>query len=616
MPGVRVFATGVESMKFIQRFKCTSYASAAIAVAALGLFSSAYLAGAPGEQPVYIYLVAKVTDHVNLDMSEDRLRHILPAVERYRQTHPEAHASATILFSGAASKALQERNGQTHILDFVKDYIRRGVIEAGYDGTDEPTYDIRPTLKIQGELSPETRWKMRQTIADQFLAEARDPITGGPASGTGGLKEMQEVFGPAAFIKGLELAAESYRPPVKVTPPPGAFGAPPPGATFRPTLGVFRELGGDTETLQMLRKYNTAALMFGVPTANPAQLPGYREAITHLGLIMSPAPETVPELYWQDYVLRISETAPPVRGVKAMEGLETLKDILDKANRKTIHLVQVELGAPENYLQAAFAKTAPNAPVKYAYDHPQAPKLTPDVLLPAAETSAGWAKEDALLKWLTEDYFRNNAGSRFVSNSDLSKMAGPGTGFSISVDALRSELTDALKKVGNDTHIFNYLRVDGHYLSLAEVFQVETDALVEYRRTGKLPQSVKTAKVYGPFRLVTGHGPNASELTAGEIEAACESVAGALHDDTANPSSGVPRNSILPLLKIAGMDINPAQMIRLMALALANPAPETKLPVRMAYMMGEAGAVVPKTRPLFDTGFVWTLKPAPLAVNQ
>ena len=87
------------------------------------------------------------TDQVNIAMSEDRLRHILPLVERYRQMHPEGRLSATVLFTGAVSEALEQRNAQTHILDYVKDYIRRGVIEAGYDGADEPTYQQRPTLE-------------------------------------------------------------------------------------------------------------------------------------------------------------------------------------------------------------------------------------------------------------------------------------------------------------------------------------------------------------------------------------------------------------------------------------------------------------------------------------
>ncbi len=593
-------------MKPGNRWNCLYYV-----IPAAALLSGTYLAGSAGQQPVYIYLYAKATDHVNLEMTEDRLRHILPAVEEYRKTHPEAHVSATVLFSGAVSQALEQRNAQTHILDFVKDYIHRGTIEAGYDGSDEPTYDHRPLLRFSTAQSPKDRWKMRQAVADKFLAEARDPLTGLPASGAGGLKKMQEVFGPAAYIKGIEQAVETYRPPQKVKPPPTAIGAPIPGATFAPVFGVFRESGGDTETLQMLRKYNTSAIMFGIPAANPGQLPGFGESSIHFSKIMGAAPDTAPEVYWQDYALRISEAAPPVHGVKALEGVEALKGVLDKANRSTINMVEVELGGVENYLQAGFAKTAPNAAMKYAYDHPQSPKLPADAMRPDTEVAAGWAKEDALLKWLADDFFRNNPGSRFMSNADLSKMAGASTGFTISTASLRAEISDALKNLGNDTHPFSYLRVDGHYLSLAELFQAMTDELAEFHRTGKLPDSVKLVKVYGPFRLVTGHGVNAGELTAGDIERTCAEIAGPLHEETGDE---VPRNSIPPLLKINDIQLNPAQMIRLMGLALANPAPETKFPVRMLYMLSEAGTTLPKTRPLWDIGFVWTVKPAPLSV--
>jgi hypothetical protein len=583
-------------------------------LAALGLLAGGYLAGAPGKQPVYIYLYAKATDHVHLGITEDRLRRILPEVERYRKSHPEAHASATILFSGASSKALEDRNGQTHILDFVKDYIRRGVIEPGYDGTDEPTYAVRPTLKLSVQQPPQERWKTRERIADEFLTEARDPLTGAPESGTGGgLKEMQEVFGKAAYIKGIEQALETYRPAPRVKVPVGAEGRAIPGANFAPVFGVFREVGGDTETLQMLQKYNDGAIMFGISAVNPAQFNGYNAILTHFGDLISPLPDTAPEVYWQDYTLRISEAALPVRFVKAQDGMEVLKGILDNAKRSSVQFEEVELGAADNYLKPEFAKTAPDAALNYAYGHPQAPQLPTDVLRPPDDVNAGWSKEDALLKWLTDDFFSNNPGSQFLSNASLSKMAGASTGFSISTDRLRAQLTEALQKLGNDTHPFNYLLVDGHYLSLAELFQVLTDELAEFNKTGALPQSVKTAKVYGPFRMVTGHGPNVGEVTAGDIEKLCADIAGPLHDET---STGVPANSVPPLLKLNGMDVNPAQMIRLMGLALANPAPDTKIRMRMLYMLSETGTIFPKSRMLFDVGFVWTIKPAQLAMPQ
>src|SRR5579871_5823726 len=113
----------------------------------------------------------------------------------------------------------------------------------------------------------------------------------------------------------------------------------------------------------MLRPYNTSAHMLGVPAVNPAQLPGYNGMIRQFAWIMSPAADTAPELYWQDSVLRISEIAPPVHMVNALEGAAALKGVLDSANRSTMHVVEVELGALDNYLQPAFAKKAPNAPM-------------------------------------------------------------------------------------------------------------------------------------------------------------------------------------------------------------------------------------------------------------
>src|ERR1039458_1238540 len=72
--------------------------------------------------------------------------------------------SATVLFSGAASQALSERNSQTHIVDFVRDYIRRGIVEAGYDGTDEPTYQHRPVLDFSNAQTAEERWLDRKSV--------------------------------------------------------------------------------------------------------------------------------------------------------------------------------------------------------------------------------------------------------------------------------------------------------------------------------------------------------------------------------------------------------------------------------------------------------------------
>jgi len=416
---------------------------------------------------------------------------------------------------------------------------------------------------------------------------------------------MQAVIGPAASLWGLELAVKTTRPATRVRTVPGS----PPSTVPLPVTGIFTEVGGDTETLQALRPYNSLAVMRGIAAVNPAQFVGFREASRRFGALMAPIPEAAPEIFWQDYVLRMSEAYGPIHPVKAQDGVEAVKGVLDTAPRQTIQVVRVELGGVEKYLQPAFAKTAPNAPLKYAYDHQADPKLPADALRPAAETEAAWTKEDTVMQWLAEVYLPANAGSRFVADGDLLKMVGPPAGFDIATGDLRSALTEMLAKWGNDTYPFSYIRVNGRYLSLAELFQVLTDELAEFHRTGKLPETVKTVKVYGPIRLVTGHGPNIGEVTVGELARTCADLAGPLHDDS---STELPKNAIPPLLKINGMDLNPAQVLRLMAQAVVNPAPDTSLRVRMTYMLAEAGGVFPKSRDLIDDGFVWTIKPAPL----
>ncbi len=576
-------------------------------LAALGALSAGYLAGAPNSKPVYIYLYTRMSDHVNVEMTEDRLRHLLPMVQKYRQMHPEAHVGATILFSGAVSRALQERNPQTHILDFVKDYIHRGVVEAGYDGTDEPTYTQRPTLEFGERQTVQERWKLRQDIAARFLAEARDPLTGSPAAGDGGLKEMQAVFGPARYVQGLMLALKTDRPHGRVFTKADKPGPIPGGVA--PVPGVYREAGGDEETLQALRPYKLNAVLAGVPATNPAQLPGFREAVNRFGEMVSPAPDTAPEVYWQDDVLRLSEASRNVLPVKAFSGVQPLKALLDPLNRSTVHVLHVELGAPELYLQPAFAKTAANAPVNYAYSHPDSPKVPAEDLLPAADVSAAWNREDEALRWLTGEYFAANAGSRAVSNADLMKMAGPATGYSVSTASLQAQLVELMNRWQHDNFAPSYLKVDDRYLSLAEWFQVLTDELAEFHRTGKLPQSVEVDRVHGPIFVLSSHGPNIGDVKVEDLAALCAEIAGPLHDDS---STEVPKNGIPPVVKVNGTNVNAAQMLRLMSRAIADLAPERVIPIRMTYMLAELGGVYPKSRPVGDVGFVWTMKPAPL----
>lgn len=523
-------------------------------------------------------------------------------IEKFRKEHPEARVSATILFSGASSEALEKRNAETGIKDFVLRYKKRGIIEIGYDGTDEPTYTNRPMVPntLNGEGSSE-RWLGRESEDEKFLTEGRNPLTGAPEPGTaGGLKAMQQVFGQAAYIAGASVGMEH---------PEGAAHPTMPGAGAIPT--VTPEIG-DWEVVPLLRRYNTGAILAGLPASNPAHIAGFGGGMIEIGRLMSPVFSTSPELFWADDVLRFSESAG--RGNRVLHGYDgptAIQDSTTQLDRTRLRIIHMELASEIDYLKPDFAKAPMTPALTYAYAHPDSPKVPAEDRLSPDEVNEAYAKEESSLNWLVTSFFTASPGGRFVSNSDLKRMAGESAGFSVSVDDLRAAMKDELEKWGNDTYPPPYFKVGDHYLSLAEAFQVMTDALAELSRTAKLPKSVRVVGVYGPLRMALGHGPNIGDTTVASVAKVCTELTAGLHDDSGYP---MPKNTIPELVTVDGTTINAAQFLRLMAHALVDPTPETKLRVRMTYMTAGPASVFPKTRALEDVGATWTFKPAPLGM--
>jgi hypothetical protein len=552
-------------------------------------------------QPVYFYLYSKVTDHVNMDITEARLRRLLPMIEQYRKQNPQARVNATIFFTGAVSQALADQNKKTHIKDFVLRYKKMGIIEIGYDGIDEPTYDHRPSIDESIEQKPfQERWLERAGEDEKFLTEARDPLTGDARPGVaGGLKEMQEVFGPAACISGASVSEKLKTPLINGEHPD------------RTIPYTSKAEVGDWELVPVLRRYNTDAILFGFSAANRDYLPGYGTSVAEIGRIVSPEPDTAPEVFWADDVLRFSEAGGGgSRLVSLNGGLDPIKNATTKLDRSRIHIFHVELDNENDYLSGDFTKGKMFTPaLAYAYAHPDKPQLPADAVLSSADVDSTHAKEEAALKWLIAEYLPTSAGNRIVSNSDLRRMTPASSGFTLTTAGLGAALKEIFADLGSANYLPPYFKVGGRYLSLAETFQVLTDALAEMNRTGKLPETVRVDRVYGPLGVPLSHGPNIGDVKVASITKTCADLDARLHDDTGYP---MPKNTIPPMLTVDGIRMNAGQFLRLMAQAMLDPSPETTLQVRMTYMLTGAAHVFPKARNLEDVGATWTFKPAPL----
>lgn len=538
-----------------------------------GLFGRAATSEAAPKQPVYIYLYSRNTDHVNIEVSEDRLHRTAPLAQRYRRLRPEFKASATVLLSGSLTQALSDRNPKSGIKDFVLEYVRNGSIEIGYDGTDEPTYQRRARADLPKANTSEERWTLRFDAAEKFLTEARD-LSGLLLPGiAGGLKRTQEVFGEVACI-----------------------------------TGVTEELGGDSEYVHAITRHTTKAIMFGVPDPDPARnIHGYRPSAESFGYQMAPLPLSSPELNWQDNVLRSSETSDSaIRLVLGQEGPEALKAVLEKMDRSHVRIVHVELASPKAYFQPGF-----DPPLKYAYNHPENPRLREYAWRKLEEVDAAYFREEALMKWVVEEFFPANPGSRFVSSRDLREMTTPSVGFSVPMAALVKAVDDLVKLLGNDTYLVNYVRAGEHYLSLADLFVALANALAEKHLTGKLPDSVRVTKIYGPVETHGYRGPAHGEVTAGAVAKVCSGLVDRLNDQTWQT---MPNNMVPSWVTIDGKRLPGSQFLRLMAEALIAPSRGTALKLKMTHMFSAAGEIYPKTRLRSDQGATWTFKPAALSV--
>lgn len=534
----------------------------------------------PTPQPVYIHLFSRLDDHVNIHLTDERLQRTLAMLDRYRAQQPRYGASVTFEFNGMVADQLQERNGANHLVDAVKTAARRGLAEAGYDGSDEPTHMSRPMPNFRQAKTAEDRWLARIQPLDWFLSEYKHFLSGEPdPSRPGGLKRALEVFGELGSVGGVVL-----------------------------------DLGSDAEAAHLIRRYAAQAVLPGIPESYtwPARnLHGFGGSAVGVATQLSPEAGCAREIFWQDGFLRAStNSGPPVRVVHAYRGPQELKDVLEKLDRSRIHVIQVQLGRNEMYLAKDFNKGVLN-PLRYAYENPKFADLPLAANNPRQEIDQAYASEEALVKFLADEFFPANPGSRFILNRELVKMAGSRLNSTVSRRALADAaafLLDQWQQVTGN-HPPDYAQASGQYFSLAEMFLMLANSLAELHQKGSLPESVKLTQVYGPREMPEDQGPPQGEVSVAWVARAAASLAPALADTSWQP---LPRNAVPGWIVVDGLRLNAAQFLRLMCQAYAAPSPERRLGVGTSLMFSPLAEVYPRSRPRIDEGAMWTLKPAPL----
>ena len=541
--------------------------------------------------PVLVFVRMRATDAINIGMTENRLRRSLQMLEALKKQYPSTPVKATIYVNGAVSEVLAQRNPQTGVRDLLLNSAKAGLVEIGYDGTNEPRSSEQPLVDYRNVNTPKEDYLARQAVAERVLGEGRDPITGKLVpDADGGLKKMQQVFGEAASIWGAQVQVKDV------------------------ATGTMPDWGSDAEMVQQIGLMNSRGTLPGVLEDVPHFDFFYDDWIPAYSKNLSATADTSPEVYWQENRLRISERSDKSsKVVNAWDGPDGLKDYLEKLNRAKIRIVVLEIGGEKGYLRPAYRDELIYPPFKYAEKHPGAPRLPEEAFAKEEDVAASFQKEKDALGYVLDSFLSRNKGSRLVASRDLVNMTSPCVGYRVGMASLLQALADLDRSWGDATSLPKYVQVDSRYLSLAQTFQVVADSLVERRRTGKRPESVEVLNVYGPIDMPSGTGAIQTEVTAKDVALAAVYIVPPLHEQIWSP---LPRNAVPGQVQVDKVTVNGAQYLRLMIEALLLEDPQAKLTVRPTGMIWAPEAVAFRTRPVAEMGTIWTIKPAPLNLAQ
>jgi hypothetical protein len=552
------------------------YKKAAVLLIAL---SGLMVAAAPPSQPVYIVLYSRFYDHSHQHTTDERLQRLLPLLTRLQKEYPQSGVSALFQFSGTVSEVLEEENGGLHLVDQLKDASRKGLVDIGYTGEEEPSYLYRPKPNLMMADTPEARWAAKAEAAERFLTDFKNPVTGLPVPGlSGGLKRTQEVFGPVAFVSGISAL-----------------------------------LGGDSAGTNELRKLSPNAMATGIPAPDPRRgIEGFGFSAAQFSKFMSPDSFDSPEVFWEDNVLRLSDASlTDYRPHSTDENLDSLKKAFQKLDRSHIRVIKLEVASYKRYLTRRADGSVVIDPMEWMYYHPDDPKIPTNMkpLVPQSAVEAGYANDEATLKWLLNDFLPANPGSRFISVHELAALSAP-VGSEVSaadLGALASDIDGRFVKMPMTAPDFG--QVGNNYFTLAESFDLFAQALASLSKTGSLPKAVPFVTQYGPLTLPNDMGAMTGSVAVSDVLKTASQIAPRLRNAA---WKRVPDNSAPGLIDIGTLHLNAAQFLRLMAQAYLDPSPSKILKVNAVTLSTRAGFMFPKNTLMTDQSNSWTYKPAPL----
>jgi hypothetical protein len=540
-------------------------------------------------KPIYFLLYSRFHDHLHPDFALQWTKRNLPVLRELRRAAPQAHLSWLVQVSGASAEVFQDLEKGAGIIRTLRDAADEGLVEFGYEGSEEPTPRWRPMPNFRKGDAPEARWQARMEAAEWFLTEYKHPVTGEPdPRRAGGLLRARQVFGDPVWISGYS-----------------------------------QELGRDSEWVHLFRKWNLNAVLPGTPEAAsfPARtLHGYAGSIAELGKLVSPRPEDVPEIFIQDGFPRVSRaTHRTMSSIRLCDGQEAVEKALAALDRSRPHLLQIELGHPHLFLRPDAPAPMRESPLLSAYNDPKNARLPMSALRAGAELEAAFAAEEQTLRWLVKACQEEESGNRCLSATAILDAIRKGAAGhaedprettlspegAVSPRTVRRLAQHLVEVWGNNTFSPAWGEAEGRYFTLAESFGLLASVLLSPASNEPVP----LLPVYGPEII-------SLDLGIAQHSVSREALASALRPWVSRLKAGwqpYPAARIPAGFSVGSITLNPAQVLRAMADLVSQPDLAAQ-PVRFCSTYSALGPAFPVSVRLPEIGALWTVKPAPLAL--
>jgi hypothetical protein len=539
------------------------------------LVTAASAADAP-KQPILILLYSRYYDHSHPHPLSERLFRTFRLLDQLRAQYPKQSITPLLQFSGAVSQILAEQDPTQHEVQQLRDAAKKGLIDIGYTGEEEPSYLYRPRADLIMADTEEKRWTAFEEAAEHFLNDFKDPVTGKPVDGlTGGLKHMQEVLGEASYISGLSVP-----------------------------------VSGDSATIHALRKLNQTAVLTGVPVADLRRnIEGYGRSAELVAKTLSPDAATSPEVWWENGRLRISDVSlTDNKPHSTDEPPKALGEAFAKLDRTRPRVIKLEMATYTRYLAKRTDGTVKYDPMEWLYFHPDEPvmPMTLKALVDQGQVEDGYQNEEAVMKWLIEDFLPKNPGSRFISVHELKAMTQDTLHTEVTSDELGAAASDIVTRFKSlPMQCPDFAKAGDRYFSIAEAFGLLANALA-----GTKP--VRSAQMYGPLVIPNAMGPAAGTLSAAAVVEAAARIAPRLQSDSWKlvPDDAVPNE-----IQVGELKVVPVQFLKLMAEAYLDPSRDHMIKLNSIAPLSSLTYNYPKNGLLLDQGNTWTLKPAPLRLG-